>query len=139
VIGSHKKMKSTQHWFGPMQVRHRVYKRGLNGPSVLSFHINSLNIYTSSIFYISWSAYFAGNFAGNNWKWNQSQTDLFTSCRRQWFIRNQNLANFKFWKIYKAKYPTQVFIRWAASQILNFFFFLQWAILIAPSHKKTGI
>jgi hypothetical protein len=63
LIGSRKNVKSTQHWFGPMQVQHRVYKRGLNGPSELSFHINSLNIYMSHIFYISWSAYFAENFA----------------------------------------------------------------------------
>jgi len=61
-LDSHKKVKSTQHWFGPMQVRHRVYNRGLNGPSQLSFHINSQNIYMSPIFYISWSAYFAENF-----------------------------------------------------------------------------
>jgi undecaprenyl pyrophosphate synthase len=46
-----------------MQVRHNVYKRGLNGPSELSFHINSLNIYMTPIFYISWFAYFSGNFA----------------------------------------------------------------------------
>ncbi len=26
-------------------------------------------------------------------------------AERQWLIWNQNLANFKFWKIYKAKYP----------------------------------
>jgi hypothetical protein len=45
-----------------MQIRHRVYKHGLNGPSELSFHINSQNIYMSPIFYISYSAYFAGNF-----------------------------------------------------------------------------
>jgi hypothetical protein len=60
-----------------MQVRHRVYKRGLNGPSELSFHINSLNIYMSHIFYISWSAYFAGNFA-------REQLELESSTN--WFI-----------------------------------------------------
>jgi hypothetical protein len=63
LIGSCKKVKSTQHWFGPICKFNTVYTTvGSMAPP--SYHsILTLNIYMSHIFHISWSAYFAENFA----------------------------------------------------------------------------